>query len=106
MKDNQIVYIHPGSVIDGKPQWVSVALKIFVTMFVFAYSPLKHHFVPPKQVLFEEFALTSKNYIRTCTTTRGEWLVDMAPHYFYLENFPECEAKDELMLEYKKKMRR
>lgn len=78
VKDNQIVYIHPGSAIDGKPQWV----------------------------LFEEFALTSKNYIRTVTSTRGEWLVDMAPHYFDLENFPECEAKDELMLEYKKKMHR
>ena len=78
VKDNQIVYIHPSSAIDGKPQWV----------------------------LFEEFALTSKNYIRTVTTTRGEWLVDMAPHYFDLDNFPECEAKDELMLEYKKKMRR
>jgi len=78
VKDNQIVYLHPSSAIDGKPQWV----------------------------MFEEFALTSKNYIRTCTITRGEWLVDMAPHYFDLENFPECEAKDELILEYKKKMRR
>mmetsp|Transcript_12823 Transcript_12823/g.27653 ORF Transcript_12823/g.27653 Transcript_12823/m.27653 type:complete len:720 (+) Transcript_12823:96-2255(+) len=78
VKDNQIVYIHPSSSIEDKPQWV----------------------------IFEEFALTSKNYIRTVTTTRGEWLVDMAPHYFDLENFPECEAKDELVLEYKKKMRR
>jgi len=78
VKDNQIVYIHPSSSIEDKPQWV----------------------------LFEEFALTSKNYIRTVTTTRGEWLVDMAPHYFDLDNFPECEAKDELILEYKKKMRR
>lgn len=78
VKDNQIVYIHPSSSIDSKPQWV----------------------------LYEEFALTSKNYIRTVTTTRGDWLVDMAPHYFDLENFPECEAKDELILEYKKKMRR
>ena len=51
VKDNQIVYLHPGSVIEGKPQWV----------------------------IFEEFALTSKNYIRTVTTTRGEWLVEMAP---------------------------
>ena len=78
VKDNQIVYLHPGSSIDSKPQWV----------------------------VFEEFALTSKNYIRTVTTTRGEWLVEMAPHYFDLENFPECEAKDELMLEYKKLARR
>ena len=78
VKDNQIVYLHPSSSVEGKPQWV----------------------------LFEEFALTSKNYIRTVTTTRGEWLVEMAPHYFDLENFPECEAKDELMLEYKKLARR
>jgi len=78
VKDNQVVYLHPGSVISDKPQWV----------------------------LFEEFALTSKNYIRTVTTTRGEWLVEMAPHYFDLENFPECEAKDELVLEYKKLARR
>ncbi|KAL9178690.1 hypothetical protein ACHAXT_003821 [Thalassiosira profunda] len=77
VKDNQIVYIHPSSSIDSKPQWV----------------------------LFEEFALTSKNYIRTVTTTRGDWLVDMAPHYFDMSTFPECEAKDELMLEYKKKLR-
>jgi len=78
VKDNQIVYIHPSSSIDGRPEWV----------------------------LFEEFALTSKNYIRTVTTTRGEWLVDMAPHYFDLENFPECEAKDALILEYKKLARK
>lgn len=74
VKDNQVVHIHPGSVIDSKPQWL----------------------------LFEEFALTSKNYIRTLTTTRVEWLVEMAPHYFDLENFPECEAKAELELAYRR----
>mmetsp|Transcript_38855 Transcript_38855/g.58363 ORF Transcript_38855/g.58363 Transcript_38855/m.58363 type:complete len:721 (-) Transcript_38855:227-2389(-) len=74
VKDNQIVYIHPGSVINTKPQWA----------------------------LFEEFALTTKNYIRTVTATRVEWLVEMAPHYFDLENFPECEAKAELELAYKR----
>ena len=78
LKDNQIVYLHPSSVIDGKPQWV----------------------------IFEEFALTSKNYIRTVTTARGEWLVELAPHCFDLENFPECDAKDDLILEYKKLARR
>ena len=78
VKDNQIVYLHPSSVIDGKPQWV----------------------------IFEEFALTSKNYIRTVTTTRGEWLVELAPHCFDLENFSECDAKDDLILEYKKLARR
>mmetsp|Transcript_17810 Transcript_17810/g.20587 ORF Transcript_17810/g.20587 Transcript_17810/m.20587 type:complete len:689 (-) Transcript_17810:3-2069(-) len=56
VKDNQIVYIHPSSVIDSKPDWV----------------------------LFEEFALTTKNYIRTVSVTRVEWLFEKGPHYFYL----------------------
>lgn len=74
VKDNQIVYIHPSSDVDTKPQWV----------------------------LFEEFALTTKNYIRTVTTTRVEWLVELAPHYYELDNFPECEAKAELELAYRR----
>eukprot|EP00978_Attheya_sp_CCMP212_P004713 scaffold10348_cov54-Attheya_sp.AAC.6 len=74
VKDNQLVHIHPGSVVDSKPQWV----------------------------IFEEFAMTTKNYIRTVTVTRVEWLVEMAPHYFDLENFPECEAKAELELAYRR----
>lgn len=68
VKDNQIVYIHPSSVVSSRPDWV----------------------------IFEEFALTTKNYIRTITVTSVEWLVELAPHYFDLENFPECEAKGEL----------
>lgn len=74
VKDNQVVYIHPSSVVDSKPDWV----------------------------MFEEFALTTKNYIRTVTVTSVEWLVEMAPHYFDLENFPECEAKAELELAYRR----
>ena len=72
VKDNQIVYIHPGSVVDSRPEWV----------------------------IFEEFAFTTKNYIRTVTTTSVDWLVELAPHYFDLENFPECEAKSELETAY------
>jgi len=68
VKDNQVVAIHPSSVIDQKPQWV----------------------------LFEEFVLTSKNYVRTVTAVRVEWLVEIAPHYYDMSNFPPCEAKTEL----------
>lgn len=74
IKDNQTVYIHPSSVVESKPDWL----------------------------LFEEFALTTKNYIRTVTVTNVDWLVEMAPHYFDLENFPECEAKAELELAYRR----
>eukprot|EP00808_Paulinella_micropora_P026202 g29901.t1 len=66
LKDNQAVALHPSTCLDSdKPDWV----------------------------LYNEFVLTSKNYIRTCTRVRGEWLVDIAPHYFDLDNFPECSAK-------------
>lgn len=37
--------------------------------------------------------LTSKNYIRTVTDIKGEWLVDLAPHYFDMSNFPAGEAR-------------
>ena len=68
VKDNQVVSIHPSSVLDSKPPWV----------------------------LFEEFVLTSKNYVRTVTSVRVDWLVSIAPHYYDMENFPACEARDEL----------
>ncbi len=74
VKDNQKVWIHPSSGVIRNPTWV----------------------------LFEEFALTTKNYIRTVTVTDVEWLIKMAPHYYDLENFPECEAKAELELAYRR----
>ena len=68
VKDHQVVAIHPSSVLDSKPQWT----------------------------LFQEFVLTSKNYIRTVLNVRVEWLVEIAPHYFDLENWPDGETKKEL----------
>ena len=32
--------------------------------------------------------LTTRNYIRTVTDIKGEWLVDVAAHYYELSNFP------------------
>eukprot|EP01052_Picozoa_sp_SAG31_P079930 SAG31_NODE_39655_length_286_cov_1.374332_1_plen_48_part_01 len=29
-----------------------------------------------------------RNFIRTCTALKGEWLIDVAPHYYDLSNFP------------------
>ena len=41
----QVVALHPSTCLDDKPEWV----------------------------LYDEFVLTTKNYIRTTTTIRGEW---------------------------------
>lgn len=63
VKDNQEVLIHPLTVLDvtnkHKGEWV----------------------------LYHEFVLTSKNYIRTVTQIEPLWLVELAPKYFDLKHF-------------------
>ncbi|KAJ3138426.1 hypothetical protein HDU90_001390 [Geranomyces variabilis] len=61
----QVVQLHPSCGLDSKPEWV----------------------------IYNEFVLTSKNYIRTCTAVKPEWLLELAPAYYDLKNFPKCEAR-------------
>ncbi|KAM4564876.1 ATP-dependent RNA helicase DHX15 [Fundulus diaphanus] len=68
VKDNQVVQLHPSTVLDHKPEWV----------------------------LYNEFVLTTKNYIRTCTDVKPEWLVKIARQYYEMSDFPQCEAKRQL----------
>ncbi|GAB5588235.1 DEAH-box ATP-dependent RNA helicase prp43 [Umbelopsis nana] len=65
VKDNQVVQLHPSCCLDHKPEWV----------------------------LYNEFVLTTRNYIRTCTEVKADWLLDCAPQYYDLSNFPNCEGK-------------
>lgn len=57
------------------------------------------------RVLYHEFVLTSRNYIRTVTDIKGEWLIDVAPHYYDLQNFPAGDARRALERLYAKKER-
>lgn len=68
VKDNQLVSLHPGCGIRSEPKWV----------------------------LYNEYVLTNTRYIRTCAEVKGSWLVEQAPHYYDLSNFPAGRAKDEL----------
>lgn len=52
--DNQIVTLHPSSGMAHKPKWV----------------------------IFHEFVLTTRNYIRNCTEVEPEWLLELAPDYY------------------------
>ena len=54
VKDNQSVLLHPSTVLASDCEWV----------------------------LYNEFVLTSKNYVRTVTAIKGEWLLDLAPAYY------------------------
>eukprot|EP00479_Gromia_sphaerica_P000963 TRINITY_DN1111_c0_g1_i3.p1 TRINITY_DN1111_c0_g1~~TRINITY_DN1111_c0_g1_i3.p1 ORF type:complete len:277 (+),score=65.40 TRINITY_DN1111_c0_g1_i3:321-1151(+) len=65
VKDNQVVTLHPSTCLDHKPEWC----------------------------IYNEFVLTSKNFIRTVTDIKGQWLIEIASHYYDLRNFPECQAK-------------
>jgi len=68
VKDNQKVQIHPSACLNRTPEWV----------------------------LYNEFVLTTKNWIRTVIDVKPEWLLECAPAYYEMESFPDGEAKRQL----------
>ncbi|EEQ97718.1 ATP-dependent RNA helicase, putative [Perkinsus marinus ATCC 50983] len=67
-REHQVVMLHPSTVIQHKPEWV----------------------------LYHELVLTAKNYIRTVMTIKGEWLLELAPGYYNIEELPNSETKRQL----------
>ncbi|KAF2219136.1 P-loop containing nucleoside triphosphate hydrolase protein [Elsinoe ampelina] len=59
VKDEQSVLLHPSTVLGTDAEWV----------------------------LYNEFVLTSKNYIRTVTAVKPDWLLDISPNYYDLAEF-------------------
>ncbi|KAJ8689082.1 DEAH-box ATP-dependent RNA helicase prp43 [Pleurotus ostreatus] len=76
VKDNQVVALHPSCGLDTQPEWV----------------------------LFNEFVLTTRPYIRTVSEVRPEWLLEFAPSYFDLSTFQDGETKRALQKVMNKKM--
>ncbi|MCJ1463447.1 DEAH-box ATP-dependent RNA helicase prp43 [Pseudocyphellaria aurata] len=69
VKDNQTVLLHPSTVLNQDSEWL----------------------------IYNEFVLTTKNYIRTVTTVKAEWLLDIAARYYDPSTFPKGEFKNALM---------
>lgn len=65
IKDNQDVFLHPSTVMAPDNRWV----------------------------IYNEFVLTTKNYIRTVTAVKPEWLLELAPQYYDLSTFKSGDAK-------------
>ena len=42
--------------------------------------------------------------MRSCTAVRLDWLLELAPHYFDLESWPEGDTKVELERSYRRLM--
>ena len=51
----------------------------------------------PKWVIFHSVKMTTKHFIQTITAVEGEWLLDMAPKYYDMSNFPPGAAREELL---------
>ncbi|KAF9476307.1 P-loop containing nucleoside triphosphate hydrolase protein [Pholiota conissans] len=76
VKDNQVVALHPSCGLDTQPEWV----------------------------LFNEFVLTTRPYIRTVSEIKAEWLIEFAANYFDLASFPDGETKRALQRAWNKRM--
>lgn len=69
VKDNQNVLLHPSTVLGHEAEWV----------------------------LYNEFVLTTKNYIRTVTAVKPEWLLEIAPTYYDIPSFPKGDVRSSLL---------
>ncbi|KAF4584405.1 putative pre-mRNA-splicing factor ATP-dependent RNA helicase prp43 [Ophiocordyceps camponoti-floridani] len=78
VKDDQAVVMHPSTVLRTEFEWV----------------------------VYHEFVLTSKQYIRTCTGIRPEWLLEIAPVYYDLDTFQDSEVLRSLKRATMKKKRK
>ncbi|CAI6243729.1 unnamed protein product [Periconia digitata] len=68
VKDDQSVLLHPSTVLAQSDEWV----------------------------VYNEFVLTTKNYIRTVTAVKPEWLLDIAPNYYDISAFKKGDIKSAL----------
>lgn len=69
VKDDQVVGLHPSTSLDHSPEWV----------------------------LYHEFILTTRNFIRTNTAVSADWLVEFAPAYYNPATFKDGEIKRVMM---------
>lgn len=68
-KDEEIVRLHPTCSVSPDAAWI----------------------------MYNEYVLTDRNnFIRTCSEVKAKWLLQIAPHYFDLSNFPNGVMKDAL----------
>jgi pre-mRNA-splicing factor ATP-dependent RNA helicase DHX16 len=68
VKQQHTVYIHPSSVMSKDED-------------------------PPRWLLYHELAFTTKEYMRSVAPIKGEWLVEIAPHYYQQKDVEDSSNK-------------
>ena len=48
---------------------------------------------PPRWVVYHELAFTTKEYMRVVAPIKGEWLVEIAPHYYQAKDVEDSTNK-------------
>ena len=66
---SQTVYIHPWSVFFSSEK------------------------TPPKWIIYYELVQTTKEYLRQVLEVKPEWLTEVAPHYFSLQDVQQIDSK-------------
>ena len=70
VKDQQVVSLHPSTVLETLPEWVIYNEYLLILM----------------DSTNIRFVLTTKNFIRTITNIKPEWLLEIAPSYYDLSD--------------------
>lgn len=72
------------------------AIKQNASVHIHPSSCLFKEVPPPKFVLYYELVETSKNFMRSLMTIKGEWLIEVAPHYFNREDLGETDKNKKM----------
>ena len=103
VKDGQQVYLHPSTVLSTKPEWVMYNEFVLTTknyiryvhtcmMYIYIHISLVfRHIIECIIVSYadDSFSVFYVCTRRTCTEIEGDWLLEIAPHYYHLESFPK-----------------
>lgn len=63
------------------------------TVYIHPSSVLAKDEEPPKWVIYHELAFTTKEYMRSVAPIQGEWLIEIAPHYYQSTDVQEAATK-------------
>lgn len=63
------------------------------TVYIHPSSVLARDEDPPKWLVYHELAFTTKEYMRTVAPIKGEWLVEIAPHYYQSADVEDAASK-------------
>lgn len=63
------------------------------TVYIHPSSVLSKDEDPPKWLIYHELTFTTKEYMRNVAPIKGEWLIEIAPHYYQSGDIEEPNTK-------------